>query len=88
MLLGCQAAVGSTYNYAAPVYHRVIDAWKRHDVATARREQALAAEMVKTLLPFGILRAGKAMMQMQGIDCGAARPPINPADFDLSGANK
>jgi len=80
--LGCQGAVGSTYNYAATVYHRVIEAFKRHDLAAARREQAAAAEMVKALLPFGILRAGKAMMQMQGIDCGSPRPPFKPMDAE------
>ena len=82
LTLGCQGAVGSTYNYAAPVYQRVIEAWKRHDLATCRREQATAAELVKTILPFGVLRAGKAIMQMQGIDCGSARSPIHPMGLE------
>ncbi len=77
---GATAAVGSTYNYAAPVYRRVIKAFRAGDLETARREQAVAADLVAILVRFGVLRAGKAIMGFLGVDCGPPRLPVPPLD--------
>jgi N-acetylneuraminate lyase len=37
--VGAHGAVGSTYNFAAPIYHRIMDAFKKFDFETARKEQ-------------------------------------------------
>ena len=39
MAMGCTGAVGSTYNYMAPEYHRMIAAFKRGDMDAARTHQ-------------------------------------------------
>ena len=36
LCLGIRGAVGSTYNFAAPVYQRLIKAFEKHDLETAR----------------------------------------------------
>jgi len=78
LVLGVDGAVGSTYSYAAPVYLRVMEAVAKDDILGARREQAKAVEMVEALVGFGGLRATKAVMSMQGVDCGPVRLPLRP----------
>jgi N-acetylneuraminate lyase len=78
LVLGVDGAVGSTYSYAAPVYLRVMEAVAKGDILGARREQAKAVEMVEALVGFGGLRATKAVMSMQGVDCGPVRLPLRP----------
>ena len=73
--LGAAGAVGSTYNFAAPIYHRIIRAFESGDHATARSEQVRAMEMAHLLGRFGGSTAGKATMGMIGLDCGPARLP-------------
>lgn len=74
LVCGVQGAVGSTYNYSAPVYNRVIAAFERGDIQTAMREQARARESVQILNEFGE-GAGKALLRTCGIDCGPMRLP-------------
>ena len=75
---GCRAAVGSTYNYAAPIYRKMIDALEAGDLATARRWSRLSVEGVVPLNRFGGIRTGKAIMAMTGIDVGPPRLPMEP----------
>src|SRR5262249_39706172 len=44
LAVGAKGAVGSTYNYAAPLYRRVMAAFAAGDLATARREQYRSVE--------------------------------------------
>jgi N-acetylneuraminate lyase len=78
LALGVKGAVGSTYNFAAPVYRRIIEAVEKGDLETARIEQRKSVELVRTLLGFGLMRAGKAIMAMLGVDCGPVRSPLDP----------
>lgn len=82
LVLGATGAVGSTYNYAAPVYHRIIEAVRNGDLATAQREQYNSARLVRALIDFGGLRAGKAIMKLIGYDCGPVRLPLRPMTPD------
>lgn len=77
--LGAVAGVGSTYNYFAPVYRKIMDAMKINDVVTARAYQMKSIEMVKVIIKYGGgVRGGKAIMNLIGIDCGPCRLPIAP----------
>ncbi|MCA9224244.1 MAG: dihydrodipicolinate synthase family protein [Planctomycetales bacterium] len=81
LALGGRGAVGATYNFAAPLYLRVIEAFEAGDWTTARREQARSVELVNLLYRYGFLPASKRLMAMLGIDCGQVRsplPPLNP----------
>lgn len=78
VVLGATGAVGSTYNYAAPAYHRMLVALQAGDLETARREQFGSVQLVRALIDFGPLRAGKAIVKRLGVDCGPPRPPIRP----------
>jgi N-acetylneuraminate lyase len=78
LAVGARGAVGSTYNYAAPLYRRIVDAFARGDLAEARRRQARAQALVRILIDSGNgVVCGKAMMPLlSGIDCGPCRLPL------------
>ena len=76
---GAQGAVGSTYNFAAPLYNRIIEAFNQGDIDTARKLQSLSVNMVQPLNNFGTPTSNapslKAMMKLVGLDCGPMRLP-------------
>ena len=76
LVVGANGAIGSTYNYAAPLYRKIIDALENNDIAEARKWQQKAVEMVSLLFKYGGGGAGKAFMKIIGLDCGNFRPPI------------
>jgi len=81
LALGGTGAVGSTYNFAAPIYHRLQKAFAAGDWTTARQEQLRSARLVRCLTqaPGGGMGAAKALMQMLGVPVGPARlPHLNP----------
>ena len=75
---GGQAAVGSTYNFAAPVYHRLRQSFADGDLTAARHYQSQAQSLVRTFVRYGPRRSQKAIMQMIGLDCGPPRLPVEP----------
>jgi N-acetylneuraminate lyase len=74
--LGADGAVGSTYNYAAPLYNRLIQDYRAGNIDDARKKQVLSQEMVSFLFKYGGLPTGKAIMRIIGLDCGGVRPPL------------
>ena len=84
LVLGAQGAVGSTYNFAAPLYHKLIEAFQQGDLATARAQQRRSVRLVRLLASFGYMGAAKATMRMLGVDVGPARLPnraLTPEQF-------
>jgi N-acetylneuraminate lyase len=78
LALGAKGAVGSTYNFAAPLYHKLLTAFQRGDLETARAQQMRSVRLVQWLASFGYMAAAKATMQMLGVDVGPARLPHAP----------
>lgn len=85
---GAAGAVGSTYNFAGPLYRRIIDAFDRGDINEARRCQGLSIEMVRILCRYRIHPALKAAMKLIGLDCGPNRLPLVTLTGDESQAMK
>jgi N-acetylneuraminate lyase len=75
LALGGRGGVGSSYNFAAPVYLRMITAFEKGDLATAREEQFRAVRLIELLGEFGYLAAAKALMGMLGVPVGPPRLP-------------
>jgi len=74
---GCVGAVGSTYNFASPLYLRIINAFNRGDMESAKEDQAQSLQMIKRMYQSGFAAACKAAMGFAGVDCGPVRPPID-----------
>lgn len=74
--IGAKGAVGSTYNYAAPLYHKLMDAFAAGELNKAAGIQQTAIDMIRLLGKYGGIATGKAFMKLIGMDCGAFRLPI------------
>jgi N-acetylneuraminate lyase len=73
--LGAKGGVGSSYNFAAPIYLRMIEAFKTGDLVTARMEQYRSVQLIELLASYGYMGAAKAVMGFLGVDVGPARLP-------------
>ena len=69
--------MGSTYNYAAPLYHRLLKAFENQELEKARTLQMTSINMIRLLGKYGGMATGKAYMKLVGMDCGEFRLPIN-----------
>lgn len=76
LCIGASGAVGSTYNFAGPLYQRVIKACKRGKLAEAQKCQALVVDMIRILYRYRGQSAFKAAMKLIGLDCGPSRLPL------------
>jgi N-acetylneuraminate lyase len=74
--LGCKGCVGSTYNFAVPLYHDLIGAFNKGNLAEARRLQQISIDMISLSGKFRGIATGKAYMKYIGIDCGQFRSPL------------
>ncbi len=74
--VGTKGVVGSTYNYAAPLYHAILDAWQHHDLNEARILQLKSIDMIQLLGKYGGIATGKSYMKLLGLDCGQFRLPV------------
>jgi len=76
LVLGCNGAVGSTYNYAAPLYFEIINAFKSNDLAKAQSLQQKSIDIISLLGKYGGIATGKSYMKIVGLDCGEFRLPV------------
>jgi len=84
--VGSKGAVGSTFNYAAPLYYHLIDAFNQNDLKKAQSLQQQSIDMITLLGKYGGIATGKAYMKVVGIDCGEFRLPVknmNAGQFQL-----
>jgi N-acetylneuraminate lyase len=82
VVLGATGAVGTTYNFAARWYRRILDTLAAYDWVEARRMQQRSVAMIETLSRYGFASAAKAVMELCGVPCGPPRPPLQPLDAD------
>lgn len=73
--VGAVGGVGSSYNFAAPIYHRLLAAVGRGDLTAARVEQFRSVQLIELLAGFGYMAAAKALMGFLGVEVGPARLP-------------
>ena len=78
LALGAVGAVGSTYNYAAKIYIKMMESFRAGKMEEARAFQDYSIEIVRILIKYGGgVRCGKAIMNLVGIPCGECRLPIS-----------
>lgn len=76
LALGNKGAVGSTYNYMSDLFVQIMDSFEKGDHETAAHLQEKANQYIQVLAKFGYSAASKAVLKMQGVDCGAVRLPF------------
>lgn len=74
--LGATGWVGSTYNHIAPLYYKIIEAFKNGQMELAADLQRKAALFVDILnAKGGFNGVAKGFMKTLGVDCGPSRYP-------------
>ncbi len=76
LAVGAEGFIGSTYNFAAPIYRRLIEHFESGDMEGARRCQMQSIEMIRLIFKYGGLAPQKAIMKMIGVPCGPVRLPL------------
>lgn len=76
LALGARTAVGSTYNFMAPLYYDIIEAYGRRDTRLTQELQYKAQAIVAALLAFPALAAQKHVMRRLGQTLGPVRWPL------------
>jgi len=76
LVLGAKGGVGSTYNYIPALYYKIIDAFNSGDLNYANELQVISMQIIQVYLKYGGIPAGKAIMQLVGLDCGPVRSPL------------
>lgn len=76
LVLGNKASIGSTFNYIAPLYTELINAFEVNDLNKARGLQQKSIDFIRLLGKYGGISVGKAYMKLVGIDCGEFRLPV------------
>ena len=80
LVLGTKGAVGSTFNYAAPLYYDLIAAFEANELQKAQALQQQSIDMIRLLGKYGGIATGKAFMKAVGLDCGGFRLPVKNMD--------
>jgi N-acetylneuraminate lyase len=87
LVMGCTAAVGSTYNYMGKLNNRLLAAVRQNDMETARLEQRRSQAVIRLLEKYGgHAGVGKELMRLQGYDLGPPRLPLLPLAPDQAKA--
>lgn len=76
LAVGAKGAVGSTYNFAAPLYLRVMELFRAGQLEAAQEQQLLLVNMIREMVKFPAIPAQKAIMEMVGFDLGPSRLPL------------
>lgn len=84
---GARGAVGSTYNYAAPLYLELLASLNAGNSERARELQDKSIGMIRICNSIGVthLAASKALMAGLGVNCGPVRLPLmSPESVQLN----
>ncbi len=85
LLMGADAAIGSTYNVMPRLFVRLFDAMKSGRVDEARSLQMKADELIELMLAFDVISCCKLMLDRRGYDVGETNAPmkrLTPAQKD------
>jgi len=81
--LGAKGGVGSTYNYLAPLYLKLLKAFENGNLDEARDYQYKSIKFIEILIRFGGgVIGGKPIMKFVGLDCGPLRTPARNYNSD------
>jgi len=77
LTMGATGAVGSTYNFMAPLYLELIAAFEAGDIQQARKRQRQACDILRCIIGTGsFFGALKAIMRWIGIELNGVRTPL------------
>lgn len=78
--VGAKAGIGSTYNIMAGKFAEINRCFAENKMEEARVLQGQVNNVVAALCKVGVFKGVKAILKMQGIDCGTCRKPFIELD--------
>lgn len=75
--MGSDGGVGSTYNFMADKFIRMIEKYKSGDTVGALREQKTVNAVIDALKKVGVMEGEKEVLCQMGLDFGHARAPFS-----------
>lgn len=85
MSLGIRGAVGSNYNWVAPLYNQIMEHFLNGNLQKARELQEISINIVNALFHVSNFRGGsKEIMRWLGIDLGPVMSPLFEIDEEES----
>jgi N-acetylneuraminate lyase len=76
-VMGARGAIGSTYNFAAPLYHNLVKAVEEKDLEKALSLQLKSIDLIQAMIKSGSFISGsKAILTMLGVKLGCVRYPL------------
>lgn len=76
LAVGAKGAIGSTYNYGAKLYNKVVKLFEDGKQEEAEQLHFKAVEMVRLLVKYGPIPTQRAIMNKVGLDLGDSRLPL------------
>ena len=73
--VGAKGFIGSTYNFMAPLYLQMFEAFDKGDLAKAQWLQKRAIRIIRVIAAYGFISACKVIMKQLGINNGYVRLP-------------
>ena len=75
LAMGARGAVGSGFNFLAPIANRLFAAFQAGDIEAAKEEQYRITRVARVFVSLGYMAAAKAVMEMLGVPVGPPRLP-------------
>ncbi len=82
LAIGCRCAIGSTFNFMAPLFIDIKKSFLSGDMHYAAELQGQANKVIEVLVKTGVFRGVKGMLELKGIPCGSCREPFIPLKED------
>lgn len=76
LAFGTPGCIGITFSLVGPQYAKIFKAFQAGDIEAARKEHARGVEFYTVLVKYGLIRAHKALLKIQGLDLGPVRLPL------------
>lgn len=77
LVAGASGAIGSTYNFLAPLFIPLWNAHREGKIGEARALQARASKLIAVLMRYPGIAASKEALSLLGIDLGPPRLPLS-----------
>lgn len=75
LVMGADGGIGSTYNVMPAQFKALYQAWRRGDMAQARRDQLAVNRVIEVILRHGVIPTVKYMLTLLGFQVGEAEWP-------------
>lgn len=82
LAVGAKGAVGSTYNFAAPLYLKVMAHFAAGRLQEAQEQQLLLVNMIREMVKYSPIPSQKAILSIRGLDLGPCRLPLQALSME------